>query len=220
MDKILTSSKHSDDFSTGLDRNRDRRRRELTVNKNIKGKFHVRIMRKDIFGYAEHQQKATFGLGYKLTLTTNNDSAVLNKDNAVKHFKIKIISIEWLVPLYTPSMKQQDILMNQTINEKPTDIHYVKRSVFMQEVKNQKLWQFQIGVEEGINIPILILIGFQQQDRENSQNLIKDTSGRLPVTSAQCIIGTEIKPDSAILLNYDDDDCSHGYHQIKEVFRA
>ena len=38
----------------------------------------------------------------------------------------------------------------------------------MQEVKNQKIWQFQIGVEEGINIPIFIKIGFQQQDRENS----------------------------------------------------
>ena len=27
-------------------------------------------------------------------------------------------------------------------------------------------------------------------------------------------------PDSGILLNYDDDDYSQGYHQIKEAFRA
>ena len=42
----------------------------------------------------------------------------------------------------------------------------------------------------------------------------------MPVTSAQCIIGTEKYPDSATLLNYDDDDYSQGYGQIKEAFRA
>ena len=42
----------------------------------------------------------------------------------------------------------------------------------------------------------------------------------MPVTSAQCIIGTEKYPDSAILLNYDDVDYSLGYGQIKEAFKA
>ena len=42
----------------------------------------------------------------------------------------------------------------------------------------------------------------------------------MPVTSAQCVIGTEKYPDSAILLNYDDDDYSQGYGQIKEAFKA
>ena len=42
----------------------------------------------------------------------------------------------------------------------------------------------------------------------------------MPVTSAQCIIGTEKNPDSAISLNYDDDDHSQGYGQIKEAFKA
>ena len=47
-----------------------------------------------------------------------------------------------------------------------------------------------------------------------------DSFYRPPVTSAQCIIGTEKYPDSAILLNYDDDDCNQGYGQIKEAFKA
>ena len=38
--------------------------------------------------------------------------------------------------------------------------------------------------------------------------------------SAQCIIGTEKYPDSAIFLNYNDDDYSQVYGQIKEAFRA
>ena len=35
-------------------------------------------MLKDNFGFAEHQEKATYGLGYILTLTRNNNSSVLN----------------------------------------------------------------------------------------------------------------------------------------------
>ena len=61
---------------------------------------------------------------------------------------------------------------------------------------------------------------FPTKDRQHDQNLNNDTFVRLPVISAQVIIGTERYPDSAILLNYDDDDYSQGYGQIKEAFRA
>ena len=63
MYKLITSAKGSDDFALAFDRNRGRRQRELTNNKNQKRKYHVRIMLKVIFGFAEHQEKATFGLG-------------------------------------------------------------------------------------------------------------------------------------------------------------
>ena len=52
MYKLLTSSKDSDDLSIGFDRNRGRRKNEITNNKTIKGKYHIRIYLKDIFGYA------------------------------------------------------------------------------------------------------------------------------------------------------------------------
>ena len=42
----------------------------------------------------------------------------------------------------------------------------------------------------------------------------------MPYTSAQCIIGTENYPDNGILLNYNVDDYSQGYGQIKEIFRV
>ena len=52
MYKLLTSSKDSDDLSIGFDRSRDKRKRELTNNKNIKGKNHIRLCLKDFFGFA------------------------------------------------------------------------------------------------------------------------------------------------------------------------
>ena len=55
-----------------------------------------------------------------------------------------------------------------------------------------------------MNVPVWIIIGFQQQDRQASQNLTNDTFYKLPVTSAQCIIGKKY-PDAGIFLFYDDD---------------
>ena len=63
MCKLISSAKDADDLSIGFDRSRDRRKQELTNNKNIKGKYHLTIMLKDIFAFAEHQEKATYGLG-------------------------------------------------------------------------------------------------------------------------------------------------------------
>ena len=220
MYKLLTSSKGSDDLSIGFDGDRTRRRNELTNNKTVKGKFHLRIYLKDVFGFAEYQEKDTYGLGYKLTLTRNTDNAVLNKANAINLGKIKINALEWYVPHYTPSMQQQSILSKQILNKTPTQIQYPERSVFMKEVNTQNLWTFEWGTQEGINIPTWIFVAFQQNDRQHDQNLNNDTFVRLPVISAQVVIGTERYPDFGILLNYDDDDYSQGFGLIKEAFKA
>ena len=79
MNKLITSRKDSDDLSIGFDLTRTRRRDELPQNKHAKGKYHLRIMLKDVFGFAEHQKKATFGLGNKLTLTRKKDDAAMDR---------------------------------------------------------------------------------------------------------------------------------------------
>ena len=90
----------------------------------------------------------------------------------------------------------------------------------MKEISNQNLWNFALGTQKSMNVPIGKLIGFQQRDGQDSQNFNNDTFCRLPVTSAQCIIGTEKHPDAGMLLSYDDDGYSQGYAQINEVLRA
>ena len=216
----MTSSKDSNDLSIGFDRDRGRRKRELTNNKSIKGKYHTKVYMKDVFGYAEHQEKATYGLGYRLILTRNSDNAVLNKDNTVVLGRVKINSIDWYVPHYTVNLEEYSKLMTQIKKNTPTLLHYVERSVFMKELNTQNLWTFELGTQQGINVPIWIFVAFQQSDRQNDQNMNNDTFYRPPVSSAQCIIGTEKYPDSGILLNYNDDDYSQGYGQIKEAFKA
>ena len=219
MYNLTTSGRLTDDLSIGFDRDRGRRQEELTNNKNIKGKYHLTIMLKDIFGFAEHQEKGTYGLGYKLTITRNSDNAVLNKGNAINNAKIKIDSIDWYIPIYTPSLSQEQIVISQIVNKKPTELTFVERSVFMQEVNTQNFWTFELGTQKRIHIHIWIIVGFQQSGRQHDQNLTTETFCRPPVTSAQSIIGTKKNPDSAILSKYNDDDYSQEYSQIKETFR-
>ena len=76
----------------------------MTNNKSVKGKYHLRIMLKDVFGFAERQEEATYGVGYKLTLTRKKDEAVIDKVAGIADDRIKIDHIHWYVPHYTPSM--------------------------------------------------------------------------------------------------------------------
>ena len=180
MYKLITSSKGSDDLSVGFVRSSARGREEMTNNKNVKGKFHLRIMLKDVFGYSEHQQKATYGLSYKLTLTRNKDEAIIDKVAGIADARIKIDHIHWYVPHYTPSIQQKSILSEQILSKTPTELSYVERSVFMKEVNNQNLWNFELGSQESMKVLIWMIIGFQQQNRQESQNLNIDTFCRLP----------------------------------------
>ena len=220
MYKLITSARDTDDLSIGFEWERRRRQRELTNNKNIKTKIHVRIMLKDVFGFSEHQEKANYGLGYQLTLTKNTDNSVLKKDNTINIGKTKNNAMEWYIPHYTPNISNQAKISKQILSRTPTELQYVERSFFMKKVNTQIFRTFRLGTQEGKNVPIGIVVGFQWRDRQDSQNLNNDTFCGLSVTSAQCIVGRESYPDSAILLNYDDNYNSQGYGQVKEAFRA
>ena len=61
--KLITSAKNTDDLSLGFYHDRNMRRDKLTNIKHIKGKYLLRFMFKNVFSFAENQEKATYGLG-------------------------------------------------------------------------------------------------------------------------------------------------------------
>ena len=141
----------------------------------------------------------------------------MNKGKAINIGKYKINVMEWYIPHYTPSLDQYRILMKQIVEKTPTQLRHPERSVFMKEVKTQNFWLLN---QEGIIIPIWSFTVFRQSDKEHDQSLNNDTFFRLPVTSAQCLIGTKRYPHSATFLKYDDDDYSQGNGQTKKALRA
>ena len=141
----------------------------MTNNKNVNGKYHLRIMLKYVFGFAEGQEKATYGLGYILTLT-KKDEAFEDKVAGIADARIKIDHIHWYVPHYILSMQQQAVMSKQVLNKTPTELRYFERSVFMKEVNNQNLWNFELRSQENMNTPVWLNIGFQQQDGQTARN--------------------------------------------------
>ena len=174
MYKLLTSGRGSDGLSIGFGRDRNGRQGELTDNKNVEGKYHVRLFLKDIFGFAEMQEKTIYGHGYELTLTRNTDNAVLNKTIATNIGKVKRNCIEWYVPHYTASLEQQTIVSQQIVIKTPTELQYIEISVFKKEINTRNSWSFELGTQDGIKISIMTIIGFQQRGRQDSQNLAYD----------------------------------------------
>ena len=65
------------------------------------------------FGFAERQEKATYALGYTLTLKREKDEPILVKAAGIADARTKIDHIHWYVPRYTPSSPQQGILSQQ-----------------------------------------------------------------------------------------------------------
>ena len=144
----------------------------------------------------------------------------MNKIDATNISKNRIISIEWYVRHYTPSLPEQAILFKKTLSKTHTVLQYVERSVPTKERNTQTLFSAELSTRECINVPIWIIVGFQQLDRQASRNLNNDTFYRPPVTTAQGNVGAENYSDSGILLIYDGDDYSQIYGQNKEAFKA
>ena len=90
MYKLLTSAKDTNDLSIVFDQIRNRCRDELTSIKNIEGKYRPKVMVIDVFGFAEHQEKGTYGIGCKLTLTRMKDDAVIDKAAGIADARIEI----------------------------------------------------------------------------------------------------------------------------------
>ena len=101
--------------------------------------------------------------------------------------KLKIIISAGTCPNIHLPFYNKVFYLNEFLSKTPSEHRYTERSVFMKEVNNKILWNFKLDSQESMNVPIWINIGFQQQDRQDSQTLNNDGFCRLPITSAQFI---------------------------------
>ena len=224
MHKLILSSRDSDDLSTGFHKSNGVRERELTNNKQTKGNYHVRIHLKIVFGSAEHHDNCTYGLGYKLTLQRKSDNHVLSDPaqandaaNLALARRVIIDDISLCVPHYTPSISNQKLMLGHIVSKTPTELTYSKRSSYMKDVTTENVWTFELGVGDGVDIPIHVIVGFMQKDQFNQQYQNIDT--QCFIVNAQCFIGSEKFPDAGINCNYAIDNYSQAYGEIVSCFR-
>ena len=99
---------------------------------------------------------------------------MLDKAAGIADARNKNDHIHLYVGQYSHCSQQQSILSKQSLRKTPTELRWFQRSLFLKGVNNQNLWKLELGGQESMNVSIGIVIGFQQRDRQDSQNLTND----------------------------------------------
>ena len=82
----------------------------LGTNKVSRSELHAKILIEDVFGFAENQVKATYGLGFEITMYRKIGSAILSRNAATPDSGATMHAINWFVSLCTPNENQQDFM--------------------------------------------------------------------------------------------------------------
>ena len=218
MYKLLTSSQQTSQLMYGFEESTTIRRQELTNNKTEKGTFFVRIKLKDLFGFAD-QAKISYGLGYTLTLKRNTNNDVVFRTNGVNAAKVVVKDISWYIPHYVPGLENQQFVMDQFLNEDPTELFYTERTVFRKDVNNKNNWTFELG-NRGESTPTFVIVGFQARNKIDSQKHDNATFDRLSVSNAVCKLGSEKYPDDGIERDYDRHKYDQAYSEIENFYHS
>ena len=169
-----------------------------------------------MFGFAD-QEKITYGLGYSLTLKRNNNNDPIIRDNGVDAAKIDIKDISWCIPHYTPSMENQQLVMDQILDKDPTETFYTERTVFRKDVNTNNSWTIELG-NSGESTPTYVVVGFQARNKIDSQTHDNAIFDRLPVSNAVCKIGSEKHPHDGIECDYNRDKFDQAYSEIENFY--
>ena len=165
-------------------------------------------------------------MGYKLTLHRNSDNHVLSHRagandaaNLASAGRDIIDDISLYVPHYTPNISNQKLLLGHIDSNAATELSFIKRSSYMKDVTTENIWTFELGVGDGIDMLIHVMVAFMQGDQFNQLHQNNNTFYRPSVVNAQCIIGSEKFPDAGINCNYAIDKYSQAYGEIVSCFR-
>ena len=170
-----------------------------------------------MFGFAD-QEKITYGLGYSLTLKRNKNNDPIIRDNGVDAAKIVMKDISLYIPHYTPSMENQQLVMDQILVKDPTELYYIERVVFRKEVNTNNNWTFELANSEE-STPTFVIVGFQARNKIDSQTHDNAIFDRLPISNAVCKIGSEKNRDDGIECDYGRYKYDQAYSEIENFYQ-
>ena len=84
--------------------------------------------------------------------------------------RVVIEDIGLYVPHYPLNKSNQKLMLGHIVSKAATELSYFKTSSWMKNVTTEKKWTFELGVGDGIDIPICLTVGFIQKDQFNQQH--------------------------------------------------
>ena len=105
-------------------------------------------------------------------------------------------------------------MLEHIVSRAATELSFIKKSSYVEEVTNENNWVFELGAGHGIDIPIYVIVGIMQRDQFNQQHQNNDVFYRPSVVNAQCIIGSEKLPNAGKNCNYAIHEYSQAYGEI------
>ena len=173
---------------------------------------------------AEYQDNCTYGLGHKLIIQRKIDNHALSHPagavdaaNFVFARRVNIDDQSLYVPHYTPGILNQKLMLGHMVSKAATELSFIKRSSNMKDKTSENNWTCELGVGDGIDKPIYVIVGFMQRDHFNQHHRSNNTFCRPSVVNAQCIIEGEKLPDAGTNCNYAVDKYSQAYGEIVSV---
>ena len=110
----------------------------------------------DLFGFAD-QEKVTYGLDYTLTLERNKNNDPIVHTARVDAAKFVIKDIAWYIRHFTPSLENQQIMMDQLLNKDSTKVCYMERIVFRKNENTNNNWTSDLG-NSAKSTPTLVIV--------------------------------------------------------------
>ena len=129
----------------------------------------------DLFGFINDLEKIIYGLGFKLILKRNNNDRALFRDNANpgavgNDGNIEIRDISWCLPSIDPSNVMRIIVQKGLSKKNNVDFSYYERKTFYKNVPNATKFLFDLGMENGRERPQYIIVGFENNNVNVSDN--------------------------------------------------
>ena len=113
--------------------------------------YQVRRWLKVVFVFAEHFEKATFGLGFILTIQRPSDNFVLKHRAGTEAANIVFAGIarthdfSWYIPQHVPDLSQQILLLVYIVSRAATELPFNKRSSYTKDVITEVFWTSELG---------------------------------------------------------------------------
>ena len=143
------------------------RRNYIFVNADPIGTFSFKIPLKHIFEFCEDYDKVVYGLKHNLTLTRNNDDAILKTPNraggvdVVADGKVILSKVSWFMPHVTPADKDKMELYKIIERKEKIPVGYRMIQCDSATIpQNSTSFSWRLSVKSSPEVPRFIIVGF------------------------------------------------------------